>query len=217
MTETMTEKQATGAFEKFLELLKNIERTKKQAFSDFKKATEALAAAKKSYAAAELNREADLIDDKELKQAAKALEDASIAYDKAKLRYEASMSPDAFSEVVAEGSKGRKLAEEAVAEGKKAMDELEKKRKQLSDKLPELKEKYLALVEEYFKYQAEEMDISKQLKQIAEVVPDIVPPRYIRDRERGYMTYQEFLIIEKLDIYQRIYNAVPKFRCTRYL
>lgn len=97
------------------------------------------------------------------------------------------------------------------------MDELEKKRKQLSDKLPELKEKYLALVEEYFKYQAEEMDISKQLKQIAEVVPDIVPPRYIRDRERGYMTYQEFLIIEKLDIYQRIYNAVPKFRCTRYL
>lgn len=218
MTETTetTGKQAAGAFEKFLGLLGNIERTKKQARLDFEKATKVLAITKKSYAAAELNHDAELIEEKELKQAAKDLEAASRAYDAAKLRFEASMSPDAFKEVVAPGSKGRKLAEEAAAEAQKAMDELQQERKRIMGELTKLQEKYLALAEEYFTLQADEKDISRQLQQIADVIPDIVPQHYIRDRERGYQKAWQLPIVDAETINKRIHNTIAGYRSGKY-
>jgi chromosome segregation ATPase len=215
MTET-TGKQAAGAFEKFLGLLGNIERTKKQARLDFEKATKVLAITKKSYAAAELNHDAELIDDKELKQAAKDLEAASRDYDAAKLRFEASMSPDAFNEVVAPGSKGRKLAEEAAAEAQKAMDELRQERDRLMGEITELQEKYLALAEEYFTLQADEKDISRQLQQIADVIPDIVPQRYVRMRERGFLQPWQLPIVDAETINKRIHKTIASYRSGKY-
>ncbi len=216
MTEATTEKQAAGAFERFLELLGNIERTKKQARLDFEKATKVLAITKKSYAAAELNHDAELIEEKELKQAAKDLEAASKAYDAAKMRFEASMSPDAFKEVVAPGSKGRALAEEAAAEGRTLIDELMQERARVLSELAKLREKYLRLAEEYFKYQAMEKDVVRQLKQIADVIPDIVPQHYVLIGKRGFMHPSQLPIVDAETINKRIHNTIASYRSGKY-
>jgi len=217
MTETMTEKQATGAFGKFLELLSNIERTKQQAKIDFERVTEALTAAKQAYTAASLSHDAGLIDEKELKLAAKNLEDASKTYEGAKLRFEASGSPGAFKEVVVEGSKGRRLAEEAAAEAQASMDELQAERERIISELEALKEKYLVLVERYFTLQADEQDTLRQLQQIAKVIPNLAPSSYVLESKRGFRKIWQLPLINVEIINRRIHGAIPRYRSGKHL
>jgi len=217
VTEATIEKQATGAFERFLELLSNIEQIRQQAKIDFERATEALTAAKQAYTAASLSYDAGLIDEKELKQAAKKLEDASKTYEGAKLRFEASGSPGAFGEVVTPGSKGRRLAEEAAAEAQASMDKLQQEREQILSELEALKERYLTLVERYFIAQADERDILRQLQQIAEVVPGLVPSSYVLESKRGFRKIWQLPPVDVEVINKRIHGAIPRYRSGKHL
>jgi len=82
--------------------------------------------------------------------------------------------------------------------------------------LTKLQEKYLALAEEYFTLQADEKDISRQLQQIADVIPDIVPQHYIRDRERGYQKAWQLPIVDAETINKRIHNTIAGYRSGKY-